>query len=149
MVSESSLPREQRDDAYARLRAGSHVRRVVVDGTTWLLPAAEAILRDTVDRVRLLAPFDPIVWDRRRFERFWGWPYRFEAYTPAPKRQWGYYALPLLWGDRVIGWGNLGVDARGRLQPKLGYVDRGAGRDPIQRRELEAELDRMKTFLGL
>jgi hypothetical protein len=37
------------------------------------------------DRVRLLAPFDPVVWDRRRFEAFWGWPYRFEAYTPAPR----------------------------------------------------------------
>jgi hypothetical protein len=47
------------------------------------------------------------VWDRRRFEHLWGWAYRFEAYTPAPKRVRGYYALPLLWRDRVIGWGNL------------------------------------------
>ena len=61
------------------------------------------------ERVRLLAPFDPVVWDRRRFELFWGWAYRFEAYTPAPKRKLGYYALPLLWRDRVIGWGNLSV----------------------------------------
>ena len=60
--------------------------------------------------VRLLTPFDPIVWDRRRFELFWGWTYRFEAYTPAPKRKLGYYALPLLWRDRVIGWANLAVD---------------------------------------
>ena len=66
------------------------------------------------DAVRLLAPFDPVVWDRRRFELFWGWAYRFEAYTPAPKRVRGYYALPLLWRDRVIGWGNLAVDS-GRL----------------------------------
>ena len=51
--------------------------------------------------VRLLAPFDPIVWDRRRFELLWGWPYRFEAYTPVAKRKLGYYALPLLWRDRV------------------------------------------------
>ena len=51
------------------------------------------------DEVRLLAPFDPVVWDRRRFEVFWGWAYRFEAYTPAPKRVRGYYALPLMWGD--------------------------------------------------
>ena len=63
------------------------------------------------DAVRLFAPFDPVVWDRRRFEMFWGWPYRFEAYTPAPKRVRGYYALPLLWRDEVIGWGNVAVDA--------------------------------------
>ena len=36
--------------------------------------------------MRLLTPFDPVVWDRRRFELFWGWAYRFEAYTPLPKR---------------------------------------------------------------
>ncbi len=51
------------------------------------------------DEVRLFTPFDPIVWDRRRFEIFWGWAYRFEAYTPAPKRKLGYYALPLLWQE--------------------------------------------------
>ena len=55
----------------------------------------------------MLAPFDPLVWDRRRFELFWGWRYRFEAYTPAAKRTLGYYALPLLWRDRVIGWANV------------------------------------------
>ena len=61
------------------------------------------------DTVRLLAPFDPVVWDRRRFEILWGWAYRFEAYTPQVRRTFGYYALPLLWRDRVIGWGNLTV----------------------------------------
>src|SRR6187402_1521286 len=61
------------------------------------------------DTVYLLAPFDPVVWDRRRFEQLWGWAYRFEAYTPVGKRKLGYYALPLLWRDRVIGWGNLSM----------------------------------------
>ena len=75
------------------------------------------------DAVRLLAPFDPVVWDRRRFELLWGWAYRFEAYTPAPERVRGYYALPLLWRDQVIGWGNLALERDGRLQAELGYVD--------------------------
>ena len=57
--------------------------------------------------VRLLTPFDPVVWDRDRFELLWSWVYRFEAYTPAPKRKLGYYAMPLLWRDRVVGWANL------------------------------------------
>jgi uncharacterized protein YcaQ len=47
-----------------------------------------------------------VVWDRRRFEHLWGWAYRFEAYTPPAKRQLGYYAMPLLWRDAVIGWAN-------------------------------------------
>ena len=59
--------------------------------------------------MRLLTPFDPISWDRRRFEIFWGWAYRFEAYTPAAKRKLGYYALPLLWQEQIIGWGNVTV----------------------------------------
>ena len=63
--------------------------------------------RARLERVRFLAPFDPVVWDRRRFELFWGWAYRFEAYTPVRKRKLGYYALPLLWRDEVLGWANL------------------------------------------
>jgi len=77
----------------------------------------------------------------------WGWVYRFEAYTPAPKRKRGYYALPLLWRDRVIGWGNLAVKS-GKLEAQLGYVG-SRPRDREFRRELDAELDRMRVFLGL
>ena len=98
--------------------------------------------------MRLLAPFDPVVWDRRRFELFWGWAYRFEAYTPAPKRKLGYYALPLLWRDEVIGWGNLSL-ADGRLQAEFGYVAGRAPREAAFRRELEAELSRLHAFLAL
>jgi uncharacterized protein YcaQ len=97
--------------------------------------------------VRLLAPFDPVVWDRARFELLWGWEYRFEAYTPAPKRKLGYYALPLLWRDRVIGWANLSVK-NGQLNTEIGYVG-PPPRDRFFKRELEAELERMRLFLGL
>jgi uncharacterized protein YcaQ len=111
----------------------------------------------------LLAPFDPVVHDRSRFELLWGWVYRFEAYTPAPKRKLGYYALPLLWRDRVIGWGNLALKSdtvpkynlgtRTRmgtraLTVELGYVAGAPPRDRAFKRELEAELERMRAFLG-
>ncbi len=97
--------------------------------------------------MRLLAPFDPVVHDRTRFEQMWGWAYRFEAYTPAPKRKLGYYAHPLLWRDRVIGWANLAVK-NGTLTTDLGYA---AGQPPPDRafkHELDAELERMRLFLG-
>ena len=100
------------------------------------------------DAVRLLAPFDPIVWDRARFETLWGWVYRFEAYTPAPKRVRGYYALPLLWRDHVIGWGNVAV-REGALDVDLGYVAGHAPRGQAFRRALEEELERMRGFLSL
>jgi uncharacterized protein YcaQ len=98
--------------------------------------------------VRLLAPFDPLVWDRTRFELLWGWAYRFEAYTPAPQRLRGYYALPLLWREQVIGWGNLAVKG-GALQVDLGYVSGRAPRDAAYRRALEEELQRLREFLAL
>ena len=98
--------------------------------------------------VRLLAPFDPLVHDRGRFELLWGWVYRFEAYTPAAKRKLGYYAMPLLWRDRVIGWANLSVN-NGVLVHDLGYVDSTPPRDPAFKRELDEELDRVRDFLRL
>ena len=100
------------------------------------------------EAVRLLAPFDPVVWDRRRFELLWGWAYRFEAYTPAPKRKLGYYALPLLWRDQVIGWGNLST-ADGQLRADIGYVSGRAPSDRAFAGELDAELERMREFLRL
>ncbi|BEP62562.1 hypothetical protein GmRootV213_31160 [Variovorax sp. V213] len=96
--------------------------------------------------MRLLAPFDPVVWDRRRFELLWGWTYKFEAYTPAPKRQFGYYALPVLWHDHVIGWANVSAP-EGRLQPAFGYVDKKP-RDAAFREALDEELHRMTQFLA-
>jgi uncharacterized protein YcaQ len=73
--------------------------------------------------------------------------YRFEAYTPAPKRKLGYYALPLLWRDRVIGWGNLSVK-NSKLKSEFGYI-KSPPRDRPFKPELEAELNRIRAFLGL
>ena len=133
----------------AAVRAKQRLAHERVDGVDWYWPANEPLPRSGPDdTVRLLAPFDPVVWDRRRFEIFWGWAYRFEAYTPAPKRKLGYYALPLLWRDQVIGWGNVGVKD-GRLTSQLGYVNGRAPRDAAFRAGLRDELDRMRVFLGV
>jgi uncharacterized protein YcaQ len=132
-------------------RAKARMGHAVVDGVSWYWPPGErpaSSRHSPRDEVRLLAPFDPIVWDRLRFELLWGWSYRFEAYTPAPQRKRGYYALPLLWRDQVIGWGNLAVKD-GRISSEFGYVSGRAPREPAFREALRAELDRMATFLGL
>ena len=98
-------------------------------------------------RVKLLAPFDPVVWDRRRFEHLWRWEYRFEAYTPSAKRRYGYYALPLLWRDRVIGWANVALKS-GRLDVRTGFVDKKP-RDVRFARELEREIDALSRAFAL
>jgi uncharacterized protein YcaQ len=132
-------------------RAKERLPHATIDGIIWYWPEGEnpRSRRHVVDdQVRLLAPFDPVVWDRRRFEIFWGWPYRFEAYTPATKRVRGYYALPLLWRDAVVGWANLSV-VDGRLISSFGYASGRAPKDPAFRRERDAELARIEMFLGL
>lgn len=129
-------------------RARQRLAHARIDGVDWYWPADERIPRRASEpQVRLLAPFDPVVWDRRRFELLWGWPYRFEAYTPAAKRKLGYYALPLLWGDRAVGWANLTVK-NGALAPVFGYVGPRPA-DPAFARELDAEIARLRGFLGL
>jgi uncharacterized protein YcaQ len=129
-------------------RAKERLSHASIDRIDWYWPAEEDPARSSAhDFVRLLTPFDPVVRDRGRFELLWGWTYRFEAYTPAPKRKLGYYALPLLWRDRVIGWGNLAVK-NGELKSEFGYVKSAPGERAFQR-ELEAEIDRMRSFLGL
>ena len=129
-------------------RLKRRVVRATAFGVEWCWrPEDEPTARIEDDRVRLLAPFDPIVHDRFRFELLWGWTYRFEAYTPAAKRKLGYYALPLLWRDRVIGWANLTLKDD-ELHREIGYV---AGKPPAGRifaRELDAELERMRVFLS-
>jgi uncharacterized protein YcaQ len=138
-------------------RAKHRLAHARVDGVDWYWPGFAAVpaaagerpgAREPEDSVRLLAPFDPLVWDRRRFELLWNWAYRFEAYTPVPKRRWGYYALPLLWRDRVIGWGNASV-AGGVLTLDVGYVAGQPPRDRRFRQALSEERDRVCTFLGL
>jgi uncharacterized protein YcaQ len=135
----------------ALARAKARLPSAEISGTRWYWPAGEnpaSRQHAAPEEVRLLAPFDPVVWDRRRFEMFWGWAYRFEAYTPAPKRVRGYYALPLLWHDQVIGWGNVAVQD-GQLHTELGYQSGKAPREKAFNRALEEELDRMRAFLGL
>ena len=128
------------------LERGGLVREPV-DGVSYVSPVPGPAPDDPPARVRFLAPFDPLVWDRRRFEHLWGWAYRFEAYTPAAQRIRGYYALPVLWRDQVVGWANAAVTGR-RLRVQLGFA---AGRPNTAafKREANAEAARLAVFLGL
>ncbi len=130
--------------------ARSRYAHAQVDGQPWFWPQGEnpASARHRVDdTLRFLAPFDPVVWDRRRFRSFWGWEYKLEAYVPAHKRRMGHYAMPMLWGEKIPGWANLKV-IDGRLRHDLGFAGpppRGAA----FRRALDEALEGMREFLNL
>lgn len=143
-----AVPQWHNELKEALQRAKQRLAHARIDGVEWYWPAQESPADYALPLpVRLLTPFDPVVWDRDRFEILWGWQYRFEAYVPAAKRARGYYALPLLYGDRVIGWGNLRVENE-QLKSEFGYVAHQP-RNRVFKRELDAELDRIKAFLAI
>lgn len=124
------------------------LERTAADGIAYLAPVGPRRRAPVPRTVRFLAPFDPLVRDRERFEHLWGWTYRFEAYTPPARRVRGYYAMPLLWGDSVIGWANAAVTGS-TLDIHLGFVDGGPPADPAFRTGADAEIARLEAFLGL
>jgi len=132
----------------AGLERSGALERHDVGGLQYLSPPTRPTSDgDGDDEVRFLAPFDPLVWDRRRFEQLWGWSYRFEAYTPVRRRVRGYYAMPLLWRDRLIGWSNAQVEDD-RLLVEVGFVDKRP-RERAFLVGLEEESARLQRFLGI
>jgi uncharacterized protein len=135
----------------ALARALARLPQAEVEGVRWFWPIGEnpASNRYALDEeVRLLAPFDPVVWDRRRFEMFWGWPYRFEAYVPATKRLRGYYAMPLMWRGQMIGWANVSTHS-GSIDVDTGYVTGRAPRAAAFKAALNREQHRLAEFLQI
>jgi uncharacterized protein YcaQ len=144
-----AVPHWTGEIAGALQRAKHRLDHARVDGVEWYWPAGEQPgAAGPDDTVRLLAPFDPVVWDRRRFELLWNWAYRFEAYTPVAKRRWGYYALPLLWRENVIGWANASVVGQ-NLTVDVGYIGGTPPRGRRFRQALAEEDGRLRAFLAL
>jgi uncharacterized protein YcaQ len=130
-------------------QARSRYAHAEIDGVLWFWPPDEnpmAAQHRVDDELRFLAPFDPVVWDRRRFQSFWNWEYKLEAYVPAHKRRMGHYAMPMLWGEQVLGWANLKV-VDGRLQHALGFAG-PRPRGKTFQRALDGALQHMQEFLG-
>jgi uncharacterized protein len=134
----------------AQENAKSRYAHAQVDSLLWFWPQDEnpiSARHQVDDKLRFLSPFDPVAWDRRRFQLFWEWEYKLEAYVPAHKRRMGHYAMPMLWGERMLGWANLKV-ADGRLQHELGFVGPRPRGGSFQR-ALDEALQHMRDFLEI
>ena len=107
------LNTEQRNRAFADMEKAGAIVPVEVEGIRGLLyilaedlPLIKAVIKDEIDRkerLEFLAPLDPMMWDRKLIEAVWGYKYSWEIYTPPAIRKYGYYVLPVLYGQELIG----------------------------------------------
>ncbi|MGC2776685.1 MAG: winged helix DNA-binding domain-containing protein, partial [Bradyrhizobium sp.] len=140
----------------ARVRRGELVP-VALEGAGkqehWAEPGAlEAAIEISPERVHILSPFDPLIIQRKRTQAFFDYAHRFEAYVPKEKRQFGYFALPVLVGDEIVAALDLKADRQaGKLLMQKwtwvghGRAARGEARKDLKRR-IEDELHSFQRF---
>ena len=141
-----SMAAEERDAAFTRLEKAGRITPVRVEGLRFPLyvlntdlPLLESVRSGQADckaRLEFLAPLDPMLWDRKLIEALFGFQYSWEIYTPASKRKYGYYVLPVLYGDRLVG----------RIEPK---ADRKANSLTVQNIWFEPGVRQTKTLSGM
>ncbi|MGZ4306298.1 MAG: winged helix-turn-helix domain-containing protein [Solirubrobacteraceae bacterium] len=144
------LPRADSKARVAELVEAGELVAVSVEG--WTAPAylwPQARVPRRIDARALLSPFDSLIWFRQRTERLFGFRYRIEIYTPAPKRQYGYYVLPFLLGDELVARVDLKSDRQqGVLLVQGAFAEDGVDRDRVAS-ELAAELRLVAGWLEL
>ena len=134
----------------SELEEDGQLMKVSVAG--WNEPAyvySEATITDNVEATALLSPFDSLIWRRDRTERLFGFRYRIEIYVPQVARQYGYYVMPFLMGDRLVARVDLKADRReSTLMVKSAFLEDGKDAGLVAN-ELAPQLDAMSRWLGL
>ena len=154
-----SMDAGQREDAFDALEKAGAVAAVQVKDIrfplyvlTEDLPLMEEIISGAADcrpRMEFLAPLDPMLWDRRLIEALWDFQYSWEIYTPADKRKYGYYVLPVLWGDRFVGRIEAAADRKtGTLNVKNVWYEENAKQTKKMAAALESAAGRLAKLNG-
>jgi len=130
------------------LEAEGALVRVGLEGTrrTWLCTpkALEAPAEEPDDRMRVLGPLDPLLWDRKLVDDVFDFDYVWEVYKPAPQRQWGYYVTPLLHRGRLVG----RMEARRAQGPGGATVQVERRWGELDPRAFDEAVDRLRAFQG-
>ena len=140
---------ETRRRIVSQLEAAGSILPARVEGIKlvfWYRAEDEALMRSVLDgtlnakpRMELIAPLDPLLWDKALIADLWDFQYSWEIYTPADKRKYGYYTLPILWGERFIGRIEVAADRKsGTLRVKHVWLEPGVR----QTKKLQAALAR-------
>jgi uncharacterized protein len=137
----------------SRVRRGE-LMPVAVEGAGkqehWAMPAALESAEVPTDLVHILSPFDPLIIQRKRTNLIFGYNHLFEAYVPKAKRKLGYFALPVLVGDKIVAALDLKADRQAKELLMQKWTWLGQGKKTAGRRELkqkiEEELDRFERF---
>ena len=138
--------------AVAELVAEGRLRRLRVDdGGSDVVVSGDAELdRPAPSAAVLLSPFDNLLWDRPFARRILGFDHLIEVYKPAPQRQYGYYVLPFLRGDRIVGRADLKSERKeGRLVVRAFHRENGVRASGALDDALDAALDRLARSIGL
>ena len=130
---------------------GALERLAVADGgAPVVVPAGTELDRSQPSAAVLLSPFDNLLWDRPFARRILGFDHLIEVYKPAPERRYGYYVLPLLWRDRIVGRADLKSDrATGELVVKAFHREDGVRGSRALEDAFDRALDRLRRVIGL
>jgi uncharacterized protein YcaQ len=144
----TALTRPVADELVA---AGVLERLSVEDGgASVLVPAGAALDPPCPSSAVLLSPFDNLLWDRRFVRRVFGFEHVIEIYKRAPERRYGYYVLPFLWRDRIVGRADLKSDrAEGALTVNAFHLEPGVRRSAALDEAFSRALDRLRRTVGL
>ena len=148
-----------RERAFEQMETAREILPVQIEGIrmplymlTEDLPLMEAVIAGSIDRkarLEFLAPLDPMLWDRKLVEALWSFRYSWEIYTPAGKRRYGYYVLPMLWGESFAGRIEAAADRKtGVLTVKNIWYEKGVRQTKKLSRAIDGAVGRLARFNG-
>jgi uncharacterized protein YcaQ len=139
-------------DAVSSLVDDGTLERLDVEdgGASVLVPSGTELDRPQPSAAVLLSPFENLLWDRPFALRVFGFDHLIEVYKPAPQRRYGYYVLPLLWRDRIVGRADLKSErARGELVVRAFHLEPGVRASGALDDAFDRALDRLRRVVGL